>query len=78
MTVPPMPAKTSCQRIPINPARLPSAASGRSQVIVVSHADPLVAALSGKEGSVVFALDKELGETVAPGIDPPAWAWPSR
>lgn len=58
--------------------RLIGRASERSQVIVVSHAEPLVAALSKNEGSVVFALDKELGETIAPGIDPPAWAWPTR
>lgn len=44
----------------------------------IPHAEPLVAALSEKEGSVVFALDKELGETIAPGIVPPAWVWPSR
>lgn len=59
-------------------ARLISNASERSQVIVVSHAEPLVAALSYEEGSAVFALEKELGETIAPGIDSPAWAWPNR
>lgn len=59
-------------------ARLIGKASERSQVIVVSHAEPLVAALSDKEGSVVFALEKELGQTIAPGIEPPAWAWPDR
>lgn len=59
-------------------ARLIGKASERSQVIVVSHAEPLVAALSGGQGSVVFALEKELGETIAPGIAPPAWAWPKR
>ena len=59
-------------------ARLIAKASERSQVIVVSHVEPLVDALSGNEGSVVFALDKELGETIAPGIDPPAWEWPTR
>ncbi len=59
-------------------ARLISAASARSQVIVVSHAQPLVEALSNVENAAVFALEKELGETVAPGIEAPAWAWPKR
>jgi predicted ATPase len=43
-------------------------------VIVVSHAEPLVAALSDKKDSVVFALEKELGETIVPGIESPGWA----
>jgi len=59
-------------------ARLIAKASERSQVIVVSHAEPLVAALSDKKDSVVFALEKELGETIVPGVESPAWAWPNR
>ena len=59
-------------------ARLIGKASDRSQVIVVSHAEPLVVALSDKENTAMYALEKELGETIAPGIDAPAWAWPNR
>lgn len=59
-------------------ARLIANAAARSQVIVVSHAAPLVDALSQDNDSAVFALEKELGETAAPGIEAPAWAWPKR
>lgn len=59
-------------------ARLIARASSRSQVVVVSHAEPLVAALAAEAGSAFLALRKELGETVVPEIDPPAWAWPGR
>ena len=59
-------------------ARLIADASARSQVIVVSHAKPLVAALSGTDASAVFELEKETGETIVPGIEPPAWQWPKR
>jgi len=59
-------------------ARLISLASHRSQVIVVSHAAPLVTALSDEEDTSVFPLGKELGETVIPGISPPPWGWPKR
>ena len=59
-------------------ARLIGDASERSQVIVVSHAEPLVVALSHRDGSAVVELEKDLGETIAPGIEPPAWAWPTR
>jgi len=59
-------------------ARLVAKASRRSQMVVVSHAAALVAALAEQEGSAVLALEKELGETTAPGIEPPAWAWPKR
>lgn len=59
-------------------ARLIAKASERSQVIVVSHADPLVAVLSDSEDSMVVALEKDLGETVAPGVSAPVWAWPKR
>jgi len=59
-------------------ARLIGDASERSQVIVVSHAEALVVALSYRDGSAVVELEKDLGETIAPGIEPPAWAWPTR
>ena len=58
-------------------ARLIVAASERAQVVVVSHALPLVEALAG-EGATLLALDKELGETVVRGAEPPSWSWPKR
>ena len=58
-------------------ARLIHAASRRSQVVVVSHAAPLVASLRGA-GAVQVTLEKRLGETVAPDCEEPPWAWPAR
>jgi predicted ATPase len=65
--------------------RLIAQAARSSQVIVVSHASRLVAALEaadlGDGGSRSLVLDKELGETRALNIDAdevPAWRWPSR
>lgn len=59
-------------------ARLIAAAAQRSQVIVVTHARTLVDALEGEPDSALVALEKQLGETLAPGFDAPAWAWPKR
>lgn len=59
-------------------ARLIAGAANRAQIIVVTHAEALVQALAKAENSTVFALEKELGETVVHDIDPPAWAWPKR
>ncbi len=59
-------------------ARLIATAAERSQIIVVSHAAPLVEALDRLAGATVYALNKELGETVIQGLDKPAWAWPKR
>jgi predicted ATPase len=57
-----------------------SDAAERSQLIVVSHSEPLVEAL-GRGGALVHRLDKEAGETRLLGqgaLDEPAWHWPSR
>lgn len=59
-------------------ARLIARAAKRSQVIVVSHAAGLVAALEGEESSRRIFLEKELGETVVRAGEPPSWSWPSR
>lgn len=59
-------------------ARLIIRASRRSQVVVVSHAAPLVEALSKEPTCNRIELKKELGETLAPDIEEPRWAWPSR
>jgi predicted ATPase len=55
-------------------------AAARSQLIVVSHSEPLVAALT-EAGALVHRLDKDGGETKLLGqgmLDEPAWNWPSR
>ncbi len=59
-------------------ARLIGAASRRSQVIVVSHAQPLVAALAEAPDSAVLCLEKDLGETLVPETEAPPWCWPKR
>ncbi len=57
--------------------RLIAKASEATQVIVVSHAKPLVDELLG-EGGQLIALRKELGETVVDDVEAPAWSWPKR
>ncbi|WP_027134445.1 AAA family ATPase [Geminicoccus roseus] len=59
-------------------ARLIGRASQRGQVVVVSHAPALVAALGQEAGCRRVVLDKELGETVVRNGEPPAWVWPGR
>jgi predicted ATPase len=59
-------------------ARLIAQASKRSQVIVVSHAQTLVAALGAADDSSEIVLEKDLGETVVRDGTPPNWTWPSR
>lgn len=55
-------------------------AAERTQVIVVTHARPLVIALE-KRGARTVELVKDFGETRIAGQDPldgPAWVWPKR
>jgi len=55
-------------------------ASSRSQLIVVSHSEPLVSALTAT-GALVHRLEKDAGETTLLDqrmLDEPAWHWPSR
>jgi predicted ATPase len=61
-------------------ARLVAATAQRSQVIVVSHAARLVAALSEVAGCNRLALEKSFGETrLADGDEArPGWRWPER
>jgi predicted ATPase len=62
-------------------ARLIAMASKRSQVIVVTHAAKLIAALSEQPGYHPIALEKQFGETSIAGINhmnAPAWHWPGR
>lgn len=59
-------------------ARLLTKASERCQIIVVSHASKLVAALERQAESVLIELRKELGETIVSQVEGPAWKWPVR
>jgi predicted ATPase len=59
-------------------ARLIAQASQQSQLIVVSHAPALVAALGARSDSRQIVLEKQLGETIAQDCPPPAWTWPSQ
>ena len=59
-------------------ARLIVQAAKRSQLIVVSHAPVLVAALDAAPDSTRIGLEKELGATVVPDLTQPSWDWPSR
>ncbi len=58
-------------------ARLISNASGRSQIVVVSHSQALAQALSGNN-VLTHLLEKDTGETVVPGAEPVGWKWPRR
>ncbi len=58
-------------------ARLIAKASRRAQLVVVSHAVSLVAQLQAA-GAHRIVLAKELGETVVPDQERPAWNWPMR
>ena len=62
-------------------ARLVARAAVRSQVLVVSHASKLIAALQEQPGCHSIMLEKELGETKLVGVDKlgaPAWHWAPR
>jgi predicted ATPase len=61
--------------------RLIAQASASSQVLVVSHAARLIAALEREEGSQSIVLEKHFGATRiadADERDMPAWKWPAR
>lgn len=62
-------------------ARLIATASTRSQIIVVSHASRLIAALEEQPGCVHHVLGKTMGETGILGmreLEAPAWHWAER
>jgi predicted ATPase len=58
-------------------ARLIAKASSNTQIIVVSHAATLVSELQ-RVGAQRIVLEKQLGETVVPDGERPAWNWPAR
>ena len=55
-------------------ARLMIEAAERCQLVVVSHAQPLVDALA-REGSTMVSLKKQLGETIIREAEPLNWRW---
>jgi predicted ATPase len=62
-------------------ARLIARAAEHSQVVVVTHASPLIAALSEQPECHCIKLEKTFGETTIAGakeLDLPAWHWPAR
>jgi predicted ATPase len=62
-------------------ARLIARAAQRSQVLMVSHATRLIAALEREPDCNSIMLEKEFGETRVRGMEPldmPSWHWPAR
>ncbi len=59
-------------------ARLIAQCAKRSQVVVVSHAGPLVSALAAAPDARQIVLEKQFGETLIADGERPAWTWPSR
>jgi predicted ATPase len=62
-------------------ARLIGHAAKGSQVIVVTHAKPLISALTKEIGCHAITLSKSFGETSArysSDVSPPEWQWPGR
>lgn len=62
-------------------ARLIARAAETSQVLVVSHASHLIAALQEESECRSIVLEKEFGQTKcreADGLKRPSWQWPSR
>jgi predicted ATPase len=62
-------------------ARLIIAASERSQILVVSHTQPLIQSLEQSENARRLHLEKSFGETILASstlFDKPKWEWPSR
>ena len=59
-------------------ARLMLKAAERCQLIVVSHARPLVDALTRQGSTMLVALEKQLGETIVGDLEVSDWRWPGR
>jgi predicted ATPase len=62
-------------------ARLIGRASAATQIVVVSHSEPLIRALRDQRGTQLVELTKDFGETRVAGLgqfDGPAWQWGSR
>ena len=62
-------------------ARLMLRVAERSQIIVVTHSRPLIAALNEQPGCHSIVLEKSFGETQiadAKELGVPSWQWPQR
>ena len=59
-------------------ARPIAQAAQRAQIIVVSHAEPLVSALAKDPQAQRIVLEKQLGETLVQPDERPSWTWPTR
>jgi predicted ATPase len=62
-------------------ARLIARAAERTQIVVVTHAKPLISALTQEAGCYSIVLEKAFGETKIAGskeLGTPGWHWPSR
>ena len=59
-------------------ARLIAQAAETSQIIVVTHAEGLVRPLQATRSTRHIRLEKQFGETRAPDVETPSWAWPTR
>jgi predicted ATPase len=62
-------------------ARLIVLASERTQIVVVSHSEPLIEALEKSTSCQRIRLEKSFGETTAAGstiFNAPRWQWPTR
>jgi predicted ATPase len=62
-------------------ARLIARAAERAQIVVVTHAKPLISALAQEAGCHSIVLEKAFGETKIAGsneLGTPGWHWPSR
>ncbi|PEQ10204.1 ATP-binding protein [Novosphingobium sp. PC22D] len=59
-------------------ARLLIEASHRSQIVLVSHSDRLIAGLRNARDLQEITLAKVMGETHVEDQEPPRWVWPKR
>ena len=59
-------------------ARLIAKAAEHCQIVVVTHAAPLVSALNEQPNATRISLEKHLGETSATDHETPHWVWPNR
>ena len=71
-------AAPSAERLQAPLARLLRRAVARTQVVVISHAAPLIKALAGGDDVRHIELTKRTGETVVAEADRAAWTWPKR
>jgi predicted ATPase len=59
-------------------ARLLRHASRNTQIVVISHAEALIAAIADTDESRHIILDKQFGETLISRDDRADWTWPAR